>query len=142
MKNVAYFTLAFLGLLLFTYLSIFPAKHFFAYLDQKEITPQISEITEKKMTPVNTFSEAVARVENLPEIMRFKKLFTDNGKGPVTGGIPVIEVSDENQAFYTVEVYEYIDGSKDGWERTPSEGTFFVNKKTGEVTKEIDPELK
>lgn len=87
-----------------------------------------------------TREQAVAVVNNLPDIVAWKKLFTDNGKGPKTGGVPVVEVGVENEDSYEVDAYEHIE--EDGWWRNPREGTFYVNKKTGEITKEPDIEYK
>jgi hypothetical protein len=84
----------------------------------------------KSENVVKTESQAVDLVNNLDEIKRWKSLFTNGGFSPQTGGVPMIEVWEETDEVYKVDVYEKIS------DRSPNYGFYVVEKKTGQVYKQ------
>lgn len=71
--------------------------------------------------------EAIAKVEDLDDVKRWKALFTDNGRSPQTGGISVISIWNETPEAFEVEAYESME------DRNVNFGFYRVDKSNGQV---------
>jgi hypothetical protein len=51
-------------------------------------------------------SKIASVVRDIPEVREWMALFTDDGKSPITGGSPILEILGYDDGVYTVHLYE------------------------------------
>lgn len=96
-------------------------------------TPISSNVSSTAFaTPVNSTSEAIALVNNLPDVKQWMAQFTGpNETSPKTGGVPVIEIDSETTSTYVVHAYESMS------DHDATFNWYTVDKMTGTVTSEF-----
>lgn len=97
--------------------------------NQERSSTSLPQTREQNNNSKMSEQEAIEKVENLDEIKKWKALFSDDGRSPNTGGIPLIYVWKETSEAFEIEAYE----SKA--DHNANFGFYKVDKNDGQVYK-------